>query len=614
VRHRKTQPGLRADRPGEPTAEHRFARVPGNWVARLAIVAVFAGLTVYTWAHWGDVDIDGGREMYVPAALARGKVLYRDLWYAYGPLAPYSLAALFRCFGANLYVLYSFGLAITLGLALLLFEISRRFLPCAFAFVVSFCGLMESFQADNFNYILPYSYAATVGSLLGLACLYFLLQSALAASRLSLLAAGCCAGLALMCKQEFGYACYATVAFAAVALAAGASPARTLLSNALLCAPGLGIGLAAYIWTGLKDKAPILLFERLFRSQTTYLMQAYGPRWISDRGFRFQLSEISREAALLGLALLLWYVLARCVGWLWRRVWLLCCVAVGGLAAAVGLAMKLPFMLALYSRRYSTEFAVFPAGMFWLACGVFVWSAVMFLRQRKNGSLAVAVVSVYAITTGIRIMAQAEPRNYAIFYNSALFLLFVFVVARVLDRAAANKPPQLATRIRLSLVCLQVAWLGLLLKPYPKSYPARLATDRGVIYTRPAEAALFPRVISFIKQSKDQGQSVLVLPEATSLYFFAGTDAPAKWYALNPGILSPADEDEFAAEVERRKVDFILITNRRTEEYGVNYFGLDYNQRLYRWIEANYEPAGGFGEFVREKDRPFAIMVYRRRR
>src|SRR5207253_7024486 len=126
----------------------------------------------FTWGHWGDLDIDSGREMYVPAAIAGGKVLYRDLWYPYGPVAPYLLAGLFRWFGASLYVLYSFGLATTLGFALLLFEVSRRFLPRPSAFLISFCALMQSFQADIFNYILSYSYSATVGSLAGLACLY----------------------------------------------------------------------------------------------------------------------------------------------------------------------------------------------------------------------------------------------------------------------------------------------------------------------------------------------------------------------------------------------------------------------------------------------------------
>jgi hypothetical protein len=614
VPFRQLRPRVSVKLPGVSTKEGWITRVaPGEWVARLAIVAAFAGLTIYTWAHWGDVVIDSGREMYVPAAMARGKVLYRDLWYPYGPLAPWLLAALFRWFGANLYVLYAFGLATTLSFALLLFEISRRFLPYEFAFVISFCALLQSFQADIFNYILPYSYAATIGSLMGLACLCFTLRSISALSRWSWLAAGLCAGLALLCKPEFGYACYATVAFAIV-MPAVAGPARAFVTNALLCAPGLGAGLAAYIWTGLRDGAPILLLEGVFRSQTRYFMQTYGERWISDRGFRFHPSEVLQALVMLGLAILIWYLLARSVGWLMGHLWLLCCVVAAGIGAAAVLAMKMPFARALFAHRYFTEFAAFPAGMFWLACGVFVWSTVTFLRRRTTGSLSLAVASVYALAVGIRIMAQVEPRSYAIFYNSALFLLLVFVLVRLIDNAASQRPATIRSRLRLSLACLYAAWLGLLLMPYPKSLPARLVTDRGVIYTRRAEAAIFPRVISFIDQSKAEGRTVLILPESASLYFFTGTDAPARWYYLHPGVLGPDEESEFIAEIERQKVDFILLSNRRTAEYGSDYFGLDYNQRLYRWIEANYEPTGQFGEFVRAKDRPFAMLVYRRRR
>ena len=586
----------------------------GEWIARLAIVAVFGGLTVYTWAHWGDVDIDSGREMYVPAAIARGKVLYRDLWYPYGPLAPYLLAGLFRWLGASLNTLYAFGLATTLGFALLLFQVSRRFLPPAPAFLVSFCALMQSFQADIFDYVLPYSYSATVGSLIGMGCLYFVLRSVLAGSRLSLLAAGCCAGLALNCKPEFGFACYATMAFAVVTLTRVASPTRPIHLNALLCAPGLGAGLIAYVWMGIQYGAPMLLLEGAFRSQTRYFMQAYGAKWIADRGLRFHPAEILQTVALVGLSLLVWYGLVQLAQWAMHRRWVLWCVIGLGLLAATAGAMKFPLAVALYGYRRASEFVVFPSGMFWLACGVFFWATRAFLRQRNAACLGTAILCVYAMTAGIRVMAQVVPRDYAIFYNSALFLLFVMVLVPVIDRAAAGYPAATKARLNLSLVCLHAAWLGLLVAPYPKALPSRLATSRGVIYTRPAEAALFPRIISFIGERKAEGQTVMVLPEATSLYFFTGTDAPARWYQLLPGVLAPDEQDEFITAIERQRVDFILLSNRRTAEYGADYFGLDYNQRVYRWIQAHYEPAGQFGEFLRGKDQPFAMLIYRRRR
>ena len=60
----------------------------GIWIARAVIVGVAAALAWYTWGHWGDFQIDNGRELYVPAEILKGKMLFRDLWYMYGPLAP----------------------------------------------------------------------------------------------------------------------------------------------------------------------------------------------------------------------------------------------------------------------------------------------------------------------------------------------------------------------------------------------------------------------------------------------------------------------------------------------------------------------------------------------
>ena len=98
----------------------------GDWedaASRGLIVAVAVVLAWYTWAHWGDIQIDCGRELYVPTEILRGKLLYRDIWYPYGPLAPYVQALLVALFGHSLNAFYLFGLAIGIGCALLLFEI-----------------------------------------------------------------------------------------------------------------------------------------------------------------------------------------------------------------------------------------------------------------------------------------------------------------------------------------------------------------------------------------------------------------------------------------------------------------------------------------------------------
>src|ERR1700722_7760491 len=75
-------------------------------ISILVLMAVWAAQLYTTWGAWGSLTIDSGHEMYFPALLAEGKVLYRDVWFPYGPLAPYLNSYLFRLFGTHLNVLY----------------------------------------------------------------------------------------------------------------------------------------------------------------------------------------------------------------------------------------------------------------------------------------------------------------------------------------------------------------------------------------------------------------------------------------------------------------------------------------------------------------------------
>lgn len=94
-------------------------------------------------------------------------------------------------------------------------------------------------------------------------------------------------------------------------------------------------------------------------------------------------------------------------------------------------------------------------------------------------------------------------------------------------------------------------------------------------------------------------------------YAFAGTEAPSRWFTLLPGLLSPAQEDTYIADLNSSGPEYILVTGRRTHEYGADYFGIDYNKKVYQWIESNYRVVGTFGRFTRdENSSPMAALVY----
>lgn len=580
--------------------------------ARLGIGITFLALAWYTCAHWGDLRIDCGRELYVPAAILNGKMLYRDLWYPYGPLAPYCQAVLFRLFGVHLNVLYLFGLSLTISFAMLLFALSRRFLPTTGAFLVSFCFLMQGFNPDIFNYVFPYSYAALMGALLGLVFLYFLVRHILNEPGPNLLVAGFSAGLALLCKQEFGVACYMVLAFVLVLQVLAHRSARRLAFDLLRCAPGLLTSVVVYGWFVWRLSPRFIFLENFQQTPGSYFMRTFGVTWVSHVGLRFIPYELFKTVLIAIFSIAVWFVLASVLRHASGRRWvLLCTVAAAGLGV-MGYLLDFRPVTFIFSKW---PHAVFPTGMFWVACLLFFWKIIDLLRSgfQANYHLALGAVAAYALAVGVRIMVQVVAYEYAVFYNSALFLVFMVVVTQVIKAATQNLKARQQSALLNGLLILEGIGLAFLLFPHPEKLRAPLVTDLGTIYTRPAEAALFPQIISFMREQKVSGKRVLVLPEEVTLYCFSGTDAPTRWYQLTPGILAPEQESEYIAQLEAKRIDYILLSNRSFFEYKAPFFGLDFNQTVYRWIEANYEVVGEFGQFQRMRGSRFAMLIYKKR-
>ena len=129
-----------------------------------ALGCLWLALVVFGWARWGSVTVDCGRELYVAAALAEGKMLYRDVWYMYGPGAPIlKQFAISDLRNSRQYVAYLAGSLAGLATVLILFRCALYVAPLPAAFAVGYIVLIQSFGAGIFNYPLPYTYASVYG-------------------------------------------------------------------------------------------------------------------------------------------------------------------------------------------------------------------------------------------------------------------------------------------------------------------------------------------------------------------------------------------------------------------------------------------------------------------
>ena len=196
----------------------------------------------------GNFQVDCGRELYIPVQILHGKLLYRDLWFSHGLLASYLEALLVGVFGQHLSVFYVFGIAITIVCALLSLEPGAMLDNRAAGFAAGFVLLFQGFEPSLFSYISPYAYSAPLGLLIALLCVCFTVKDGLGRNGYNLIVAGLAAGMAILCKQEIGVACYILLAFVLVTEALIQRSARVLFRGIAECAPGFALWVAVYGW------------------------------------------------------------------------------------------------------------------------------------------------------------------------------------------------------------------------------------------------------------------------------------------------------------------------------------------------------------------------------
>ncbi|NDD65910.1 MAG: hypothetical protein EBZ36_18330, partial [Acidobacteria bacterium] len=176
-------------------------------------------LLAVSWRRWLSPIADSGRELDLPRRLLEGELLYRDVHYLYGPLAPYLKAFLFSLFGERLDVLQASGIFASLVILLLVYTIAQRLLgrgeaALAVATVTLYCV----FKPGG-NLISPYSYAALYALVLSLGSLQAMIVYIESGRVGHLLLAGLLTGLAAVTKQEFALASAAAALAAALSVA-----------------------------------------------------------------------------------------------------------------------------------------------------------------------------------------------------------------------------------------------------------------------------------------------------------------------------------------------------------------------------------------------------------
>ncbi len=611
-----------------------------------AIILLFTVMLIASWQRWTQPLLDHGREMNLPARILAGERLYADAQFLYGPFAPHFNAMLYGVFGVHLSVMKTSGAVCAILILLMIYWLARRLMDewesaLAAGLVLVICALKSTA-----NYVQPYAYAALYGlvfALAALACVVSYLSGGSPTVRegvdhtstpsltvglpprrsLKLALAGALAGLSLTSKPEIALAGLAA-AFTALIVESVSSRKPLWRDAALFALPVIVIAASVYGYILSRVPLRVLLEDNhvLFTAMPPQLV--YFNRHISGlaqwpASLWFSLAGIGVFALWAGLC----GVIGSIISWRkepeWRGVF-----KIGLIVTIIGAAWR---EAAIRFFNVPNDVTPFASAVFLLPIVLIVTSRR--LRQAGNASdasspdhrvlLVIAVFSLVLILRAILNVTTTGP--YTPFFIPTLIIVYLYLLFRAAP-ALLSKPVSIQVNIRrvaMLLVALLIAGMAInSAKRFRRLNTFTVNSPRGSFITTPEIGAPLVEAIRYVERRTKPDDYVLALPVATTINFLAVRRYPLREEIVHPGFLTGDKELDAIERIKNRNTPLVLIANLDTSEFRDRTFGVDYNQRLMRWINENYHVTARFdspgSRDAKLGDKPFFILAYERNR
>jgi hypothetical protein len=559
-----------------------------SYASVLALILLWAARVYTTWETWGDLSIDSGHEMYVPALLAQGKMLYRDVWFMHGPLSPYFNSVLFRLFGIHLNVLYWAGSLSALGSGIFLFLTGKQLGARLAGWTAGSVVVIQAFHSWHFCFPLPYAFASVYGCLIACVFLWLAVRAALSANVAWVFGAGTAAAVALLLKLEFGVATYAILFLLIVLKAWRDRSWRTALRDFVAILPGVIVCAVVIHWMVSIGGFRFITEENIVSFPGTSFMKTYGKMWLERNGLSFTL-EAFQEALIRGI------FTAGAIFGAWSLIWWKRRDTKSVVIRGAVLAGLIVFVLWRHWGIQSIAGALFfPRDLILYVSLAAIAAGALFLRKpESNQAVALVILLSFSGLLAFRVLLRNVPAGYPIYYNGPAVLSFLLLLRPILPRAGVAKRTIRRNELLICMACLAVvASYSIKLLADPTDLE-RLTTERGSIRVPKQVARNYRAAIQFMKEKAAQGQMVLSVPEDTSLYFLSGTDCPTRVFQFSPGII-PAGKmtEETIRQIEEKPVGYLLWSNRTYPDYGAPVFGKDFDQAIGDDLKAHYRRAG----------------------
>lgn len=576
------------------------------------ITGSFLFLLSITWLKWGDGLVDTGEQLWLPAQILKGKVFYADFYSLFGFFPAHFLALIYKIFGVHVISLAGCGIILTVLMIILLYKISSFFIDkeisllvaLTFLYVLAFGFYVEP---GVFNFILPYRFESE----------FFILFVSLA--------------LLLFLKFIFtgkeGYLLFWSMAMSFAFYSRILMPLPPYLAFIVLG--------EIYIRKN-SDKGPwrlrLYLISPLLISVSGYICYAlFMPETHSFSALTHNLSiclgyALSEKAFTLLLAGLndtagnIYMMFGSFAAHLLIVPSLIVSVTKVSSFSIREKGTHLSFILAavtiLVIFVYTQDYDILLMQYRCLPLILIAGTAYSIKRLRSSDykePLALLALFLISLSVILRIFFRTIPYPYG-FYLLPLglicYYIFFFKLLRNFLQTYFNKP------IKSYSLILGVFFISLLIPYAKKSYSMyasknlKVETARGpIFFSNELKASRVEGILKYLKENTRENETLAVFPEGIGLNYFSQRDNPLGLYLYTPPPIRLAGEETLISWLIQHNVDYIIILQRETDEYGYARFGMDYGKRISSWIYDQYVIVEQFGPAPFTSDEFSAVIL-----
>ncbi|MBN2382369.1 hypothetical protein JXQ70_05745 [bacterium] len=581
------------------------------------IILVFLGNLKISWLRWGDLIIDTFRDQWVYLKLSQGAVLYKDIFYVYGPLPPYLGSALFRIFGVNLNCSIFLGILILSLTTFILYRLCRLFLghPWAVLLIAHFLTIF-AFSAYSylgiFNFILPYASASTLWVMFAVTALYLLLKYFRTGRSYYLIGWSGMLCLCFFCRIELTGLLWLWFFFFGLFLKPRAI--RTIFifyhSSALLVAI-----VSYFIFFSATDS--FQAFQEIVLKHMILTIAQHSSYSSFTAGFNDVPESLRLILIVFLLHIIVLYLLYR------MSIWIACIRATSGNWSLNALIVLAILILGGFSGYFLREYVDYQFRMtpFMLLIVLFAFLRpfLAHIRTISNKVVILFTLFSFALLLVLRIFLKAGPQYYGFCFLIPTLVCYYVFCFQLIPSFLANWFPQTSIsrfhyQLFLSYLIIVFAIPGVS-RNY-SIYNSRVAEHNfvgiGRLYTfSDLRTQRIVETFNYLYEHIPPQHTLVVFPEGIVFNFILRRDNPLHYHTFIPDYISVIDEQVIITSLQESRVDYIVLVQRDTLEYGASSFGVDYAQALMSWIMQNYQLEKIIGSFP-YRSQEFGTALFKR--